>query len=58
MYLRSWVNKVANIANSSGDLSLAISHAKIEINVTNSQYCIIEPPCDILCNIYVFDIYI
>ena len=39
-YLRNWVKNAESNANSSGDLSFAILHAKIEINVTNSQFMI------------------
>ena len=43
-YHRNWTKKADNVANSSGVLSLAILHAKIEIKVTNSQFCIVESP--------------
>ena len=39
-YLRNWTKNADKVANSSGDLSFAILHARIEINVTNSQLCI------------------
>lgn len=43
-YHRNWTKKADNVANSSGVLSLAILHAKIEIKVINSQFCIVESP--------------
>ena len=43
-YHRNWTKKVDNVANSSGVLSLAILHAKIEIKFTNSQFCIVDSP--------------
>ena len=44
MYHRNWTKKADKVANSSGDLFFAILHAKIEIKVTNSQFCIVDTP--------------
>lgn len=44
MYLRSCVKKADKIFNSSSVLSFAIEQASIEINVTNSQFGMINPP--------------
>ena len=41
MYLRNCTKNEDSTAISSGDLSLAMLHAKIEINVTNSQFGIV-----------------
>jgi len=41
MYLRSCTKNADSTDISSGDLSLAMLHAKIEINVTNSQFGIV-----------------
>jgi len=37
----NWTKIADKVANSSGDLSFAMLHANIEINVTNSQLGII-----------------
>ena len=44
MYPRNWTKNADKVANSSGVLSLAILHAKIEIEVTNSQFLIDNTP--------------
>lgn len=41
MYLRSCVKKADKIVSSSSVLSFAMEQAKIEIKVTNSQFCMI-----------------
>jgi len=43
LYLRNCVKNAERIAISSCDLSLAILHARAEINVTNSQLFIVKP---------------
>jgi len=52
MYHRNWTKNADNVANSSGVLSLAILHAKIEIKVTNSQFCIDNTPVYNMLNFY------
>ena len=42
MYHRNWTKNADKVANSSGVLSFAILHAKIDIKVTNSQFCIVD----------------
>ena len=44
MYHRNWTKNADKVANSLGVLSLAILQAKIEIKVTNSQFCIVDTP--------------
>ncbi len=44
MYHRNWTKNADNVANSSEVLSLAILHAKIEMKVINSQFCIVNSP--------------
>lgn len=41
MYLRNCTKNEDSTDISSGDLSFAMLHAKIEINVTNSQFGIV-----------------
>ena len=42
MYHRNWTKNVDSIDNSFEVLSLAILQARIEIKVTNSQFCIVN----------------
>ena len=52
MYLRNWTKNADNVVNSSGVLFLAILHAKIEMKVTNSQFCIVDTPVYNMLNLY------
>ena len=52
MYHRNWTKKADNVANSSGVLSLAILHAKIEMKFTNSQFGIVDTPAYNMLDFY------